>query len=233
MGGNSLEIDFTQPADAKLKATWSDTINISSQGLGWDSSAASARNGWIQTYPLATGLSWRPASSVTVRITIEPDIQPIQLASGQTSTPWIGSVFARYSPDRKNWSSWQALTPTYSTDGTPTTKRNFTALLSVPDREQKEYRALISAYSQLDVDWKSDEEAAVKWILKKDPLFFERSLPFVGYVEFLFEASFYGSQRITSFKSSVSYGIGGMASVPKDPKSKRNQDISPWRFQAP
>ncbi len=233
MGNNELTIDFTQPDTAKLKASWSDNLDINTQGLGWDALPASGRDGWIQTSPLATGLCWRPTVSVNASVTLEPDVHPFQLGNGQTSIPWIGQVFARYSPDLKPWSSWQALTATPSTDGTVPKKRAFTAPLGVPDRERKDYTTLIQAYSELDVDWTSDEEAAVKWILKKDPRFFERSLPFIGYVEFLFEGRFQGGQRITSLKAALGYGVGGMAAIPKDPTSKRNQDISPWRFKAP
>ncbi len=233
MSQNNLTIDFTQPDEAKLKASWSNNLDIKTEGLGWDASTASLRDGWIQTSPLATGLCWRPAISLNASVTLEPDVQPFQLGNGQTATPWVGQVFARYSPDLKHWSSWQALTATRSTDGTVSKKRVFTGQLSVPDRERKDYTTLIQAYSELDVDWKSDEEAAVKWILKKDPRFFERSLPFIGYVEFLFEAPFYGGQRITSLKAFVSYGMSGLASIPKDPKNERNRDFSPWRFKAP
>ena len=35
-------------------------------------------------------------------------------------------------------------------------------------------------YQKQDVQWRSDEEAAVKWILKMDPDFFSRNLPFMG-----------------------------------------------------
>ena len=34
--------------------------------------------------------------------------------------------------------------------------------------------AVVSEYSSLDVPWKSDEEAAVKWILEREPDFFEK-----------------------------------------------------------
>lgn len=104
--------------------------------------------------------------------------------------------------------------------------------MSVPQREQSEYHDLMEAYSKLDVPWTDDEEAMVKWILERDAKFFERSLPIIGYVEFLFEAPLYGGQRITTLKAKVIYSIAGLRSEPKDPKAAENRDV-PWRFKAP
>ena len=88
-------------------------------------------------------------------------------------------------------------------------------------------------YSKLDVPWTSDEEACVAWILEKDPKFFERSLPFIGYVEFLFENHFYSNQRISALHAYVGYGMSGFSSRPKDPKVMQDREMTPWRFKAP
>ena len=37
---------------------------------------------------------------------------------------------------------------------------------------------LLSQYSTLDVPWKSDEEATVRWILERNPEFFSKQDPF-------------------------------------------------------
>lgn len=232
-GGNQLSIDFTKQEDAGTKAEWSrpDKLVITAQGLGWDGPAASLiSDGWIHTKPLAVGLSWRPASSVSLRVTIEPAPKPILLDNGQTTTPFVGQVYARFSPDSKHWSTWQALNSTRPTLK-DSTGRLFTGTLGVPQRERREYSDLMEAYSKLDVPWTADEEAIVTWILTRDAKFFERSLPFIGYVEFLFEADFYGGQRITDLKAHVGYGMSGLHSVAKDPNAARNRDI-PWRFKA-
>ena len=57
-----LQIDFTDASDAKSRATWSepDRLTLSKEGLGWDGEAASSRDGWFHTKPLALGQSWRP-----------------------------------------------------------------------------------------------------------------------------------------------------------------------------
>src|SRR5438552_1112858 len=96
-----LTIDFTDAKDVEAKASWSepDKLTITASGLGRDGDAASLRDGWIQTTPFAVGLSWRPPSGVNIHVEISPPPKPITLSNGQTSTPWVGEVFARYSPD--------------------------------------------------------------------------------------------------------------------------------------
>jgi hypothetical protein len=111
------------------------------------------------------------------------------------------------------------------------TGRLFTGMMGVPQRERTEYSDLVEAYAKLDVPWIDDEEAIVTWILARDAGFFARSLPFIGYVEFLFEAPFYGGQRITSLKADVSYALSGWHSPPKGPDVAPNWNL-PWRFKA-
>lgn len=231
-GGNELSIDFTKPEDAASKATWPlpDKLTVTEQGLGWEAQAPDSIDGWIQTKPLAVGLSWRTASSVSLRVTIEPAPKPFLLANGQTAPPFVGQVYARFSPDAKNWSTWQALNIDNPFPKNPA-GRLFTGTLGVPQRERREYCDLMEAYSKLDVPWTYDEEAMVGWIIARDANYFERSLPFIGYVEFLFEAPLHGGQRITALKTYVGYAVSGFTSKPKDPNVAQNRDI-PWRFRA-
>jgi hypothetical protein len=232
-GFNRLSIDFTKQEDAAAKATWSrpDKLAITAQGLGWDGPAAESIKGWIQTKPHAVGLSWRPASSVSLNVTIEPTPKPMTLNSGETSTPYTGTVYARFSPDAKHWSTWQALNTLHPIPK-DSNGRLFTGALSVPMRERAEYLGFFEAYSKLDVPWTDDEEAMVKWILARDARFFERSLPFIGYVEFLFEVPFHGGRRVASLKADVGYGMSGLHSKAKDTNAALNRDV-PWRFKSP
>lgn len=237
MGNNELHIDFTRLDDATNKATWKaswsepDKLGVTTNGLGWDGESASTYEGWIQTQPLAVGLSWRPPSAVGIHVTIEPAPKAITLNSGQIYTPDSGQLFARYSPDYKHWSSWQVLQP----DKTSTSpdSRVFSGQLWVPERGREQYDQYMAEYSKLDVPWPSDEEALANWILQRDPKFYEHSLPFIGYVEFLFEDEFYGGQRITGFKAEITYGVSGIASAPKTKNIGRSRDDLPWRFKSP
>ncbi len=109
-------------------------------------------------------------------------------------------------------------------------KQRFEGAISVPQKEQEEYGAKLREYSRLDVPWGSDEEAAVKWIVAGDPGFFARHLPFMGYLQFLYEQSLAGDERIERLEIQVWYGAGGLHMSPKvEPKwEERN---GPWRFK--
>ena len=231
-----LTIDFTNATTAANAATWStpDRLMVSKDGLGWDGEAAGVRDGWIQTKPLALGLSWRTPSAVSVRVTIQPPTREIALNNGNKTTPYAGDVYVRYSPDLKHWSSWQGLSPAEPL--TPEEKKNpgrhFQATVGVSHRERQRYLELLSEYARLDVPWMSDEEAAVRWVLGREPDFFAKQIPFIGYVEFLFEGYFYGGQRVRSFHAKVSYGMSGSGSPPKDRSKYKDRSSSPWRFEA-
>jgi hypothetical protein len=232
----TLEIDFTDAADAKAKSTWSEPekLTLSTNGLGWDGEAASSRDGWIQSDSLALGLSWRPPYAVSVRVSVYPKPTEFVRNSGQKSTPYAGDVYIRYSPDHLHWSTWQVLQTSEPQSDTEKQNpgRHFSGTVRVPYSERAEYGKLISEYSTLDVPWKSDEDAAVRWILEKEPGFFAKHLPFIGYVQFRYEARFYGGQRIRSFKADVSYGMGGLHLAPKDKDAQKQRDSKPWSFKA-
>lgn len=231
-----IKIDLADPADAAGKCTWSypDTLTISQDGLGWDGDTAATRDGWIQTTPLAVGLSWRPTTAVSFRVAIHPPAKQVLLDSGHTIFPNHGEVYARYSPDLKHWSSWLVL-QRVEAQGREEKKnpgRFFSGQIRVPYRDQSEYRTTLRQYATMDVPWKSDEEAAVKWMLQSRPDFFSQQIPFVGYVQLLFEGGFRGGQRIKSFKADVSYGMGGKHYAPKDRSKYKDRENLPWRYKA-
>jgi hypothetical protein len=232
----SLAIDLTDASDAKAKATWSEPekLTVSTNGLGWDGEAASSHDGWIQSVPLALGLSWRPPYAVSVRVSVHPNPTEFVLNSGQKSTPYTGNVYVRYSPDLLHWSTWQVLQTSEPQSNTEKQNpgRHFSGTVRVPYSEREKYGKLISEYARLDVPWKSDEDAAVRWILEKEPDFFAKQLPFIGYVQFRYEGGFYGGQRIASFKADVSYGMSGLHSAPKDKDAYKARDSQPWSFRA-
>lgn len=229
----SLDIDFTDSDDTTAKAAWSepDIITVTLNGLGWDGEPASLRDGWIKTVPMSLGLSWRAPFAVSVRVSIHPEMEEIVLGNGQVTTPYQGDVYVRYSPDTVHWSTWHVLQqgePQSSTE-IQNPGRHFSGTVRVPYIEMDEYRQLMQEYAELDVSWRSDEEAAVMWILKNNPGFFEKQIPFIGYIEFLYEGSFHGGQRITSFRAEVTYGMSGIHYPPED-GDYGDRDSRPWSF---
>ncbi len=209
-GFNEIVVSFTNPAVVITNAVLSepDKFLVSTNGLGWGNGQTNEyRDFWIQSVPVAIGTSWRPARSAYV--TIEIDSQP--------SDP--SSFYVRYSPDKKHWSSWQALDKHHG-------------LIEVPQSASGDYDQLFSEYSKMDVPWRNDEEAAVKWILKSQPNFFETNQPFAGYVQFRMEGSMRGDERIKRIKMQLSWGVSGLQIFPKDPDADKNRDGA-WRFEAP
>ena len=232
-GCNELVACFTKGNSAVTNVTWSepDKISISTNGLGWDGETNSRRDFWIQSIPVAIGTSWRPAQGATVVIEVAPQTKSKTILVGQSNivyVPYGGSVFVRYSPDKKHWSTWQSLQEQRDSG----TNRVFHGVIEVPRIEHEKYFKLITEYSALDVGWKSDEEAAVKWILQREPDFFQKQLPFVGYVQFRMEGSLSGGQRIEIIRMQLGWGIGGFHKAPKKPNSDRTRD-GVWRFETP
>ena len=134
-------------------------------------------------------------------------------------TPYSGDVYVRYSPDLAHWSSWQVLqnNSPQSYGEKNTTSRNFKGIIRIPYCERNEYSKLIQG--------NNDEEVAVHEIIKQKPDFFSKHLPLIGYVEFLYEGDFYGSQRLRSFTADVSWVTSGKNLPPK-------HDSKPWSFKA-
>lgn len=232
LGMEELKIKFTDKNDATTKASWSepDKIHVTKNGLGWDGEQNASRDSWIQTIPLAIGLSWRPAQSVNITVEIKPKIKSITLPNGQMHTPYIGNMFVRYSPDGKHWSSWQAMEYPRP-DGKQPMERKYTSFVNIPQRERHEYTSYMKRYWKLDVPWVSDEEAMVEWILKQDREFFSKYIPFIGYLQFLYETSLPGGQRITEFNASAYFGLSGEYLEPKDKNVYNDRDNIPWRFK--
>lgn len=229
-----LKVDFADSNDAETKAYWypSEKLSITPQGLGWDGDFTTSRDGWIQTRPISLGYSWRTTSVISVRAAIHPPLSQVILKGKMKYTYNLGNIYVRYSPDLKNWSTWLVLQ--HAEPESHTEKKTpgdyYSSTIRVPYRESREYGELLWEYSKLDVPWKSDEEAAVRWILARQPDFFARFLPFIGYVEFLFEGGFRGGQRLESLKIDISYGMSGAHHAPKDKAVYKNH--GPWKFKA-
>jgi hypothetical protein len=215
-------LDFTKVREAPWKSTWSDPDQITAtpEGLGWGTRTdAGSRDFWLQTEPIGIGLSWRPASITSIKATVDqPGVS--------------GMLYARYSADGKHWTTWQ-----YLQAADPATangqKETFQATLRVPYREGARYDKLRLDYARReDVAWCSDEEALVKEILQREPSFFERSTPFIGYVQFLYEAQLPGGHRIKGLNLEMSWTLGGKHHAPKEESTWKGRDVA-WRFKAP
>ena len=229
-----LHIDFTNLGDASEKSSWEPVqkLCISDQGLGCKNQTLSQTEGSIRTKPVPIGRSWRPASSVHVRFTLNFDSNENSIAADPTRKTATGTVYARFSPDLKHWSTWQRLPRLDQGIEKNQLTSQYRGMLSIPNCERKPYLKLISQYSQKDVPWKSDEEAATRWILSKQPDFFSKHIPFIGYIEFLIEDKLSESRRIRSLNATLGYGLNGMHTVPRNGRINAERMGSTWRFKA-
>src|SRR5262245_48121886 len=66
-------LDLSHPKEAPRKARWADPdrIKVTEEGLGWGTTDdKGTRDFWLETAPVAVGLSWRPTSIATIRATV-------------------------------------------------------------------------------------------------------------------------------------------------------------------
>jgi hypothetical protein len=221
-GNTTYILDLTNAKEVPKKCKWSDPdrITLTPEGLGWGNrDDKGGRDVWLQTEPIGIGLSWRPTSIASIKVKVE---EP-----GNS-----GMLYARYSADGKHWTSWQHLEAAPPAAG-KAPGNVFQGTLRVPYREGETYHKLRLAYSQRDdVAWSSDEEALVKEILKREPKFFEKSTPFIGYVQFLYEAQLRGGQRMKGLQVEVEWWLSGKHHPPKDETARKERNL-PWRFKAP
>jgi hypothetical protein len=61
---------------------------------------------------------------------------------------------------------------------------------------------------------------------------FERPPPFIGYVQFLYEAQLRGGQKVKGLQVDVDWWLGGKHHPPKDEGARKGREV-PWRFKAP
>jgi hypothetical protein len=221
LSASKFSLDLTKPDEFNKKAIWgpmSTRISFTKEGLTNKAPENVTSDFWFEvTEPIAVGWSWRTVPFVNIETEIV--------------TGWL---YARYSADALHWSSWQYIQADRPKDQNQP-ERKYSGLLSIPKRQQQRYQELLMKYQSLDVPWTSDEEAAVEWIVKNDPNFFNNPAPFIGYVQFLFEGRLKGGQCIKNINFNILYSAGGAATIPKD--GNRNTSFIrseiPWRYKAP
>ena len=228
----TIEIDLTD-TNAASQCEWApaDAFAITKKGLGWDgeSNGQHLGAGEILTHPVGVGYWHRPTTSVHIRAELSPGPQKLTDNDGHSYYADPGHMYARHSPDRQHWSSWQALTLVSCTN------RVYEGELAIPGRERYSlYERLRLEYADRDdAPWPDDEEAAVRWIVSRNPDFFATNLPFIGYVQLLFEGPFPSGRRFKTFKAVLSYSVGGLGFDPMDDdhvKLSEEELMMPWRF---
>jgi len=222
-------LDFTQPDKIKQIAGWTAECHIdcTRNGLGWDGPANAGCDVTIETVePIAVGWSWQTVTTVNIDTEVIPAGKFTFKESGGVAFPSAAStLYARYSPDGKHWSIWQTLIAQVPRDKEHP-RLWIQGTLRVPRKARQRYAKLLREFAGTDRPTSVDEEAAVRWILEKQPDFFKHELPFIGYVEFLYETFIRGNQRLKRLNINLNYLRGGMYRIP--PGHRENDR---WRFK--
>ena len=217
-------LSLTSAETVQGKAIWGSPsdrpLDITAEGLGCEAVGVdnSYVEAWLQTEPIALGSYRQPWSRAWLTIDIAGFVD-------QSGFSCVSGVFVRHSPDRKHWSSWQAMrqkspevleaemidsekrfpprsdrareTASNSADAMAAYKKRviFVCDLAVPRTTREAYQSLLAGFAATNPPRPKFQEDAVRWILARDPHYLETDPPFIGYVEFLVEADLGKSPR--------------------------------------
>jgi len=227
-----LTFDFTQSPSTGKQVTWNDpeVFRCTEKGLAWNGPSSKKRAIRIETTePIAVGWSWRTIEELSIRIDVVPPMAFDFVGTSKLEPE--SKLLARYSPDRKNWSDWSEFELSEKKLSHLESPSHI-GRLEIPDKDSIRYKQYLQAYQNLDVPWRNDEEAAVSWILQQDKTFFEKQIPFIGYVQFAVTTLLPGSTPIESINLYMFYTAGGFHDPPKDMKANEYRYQLPWRFDA-
>jgi hypothetical protein len=186
---------------------------------------------WVESAPVPAGLAWRPPRVVSVELFVE--------GTGDPGVATVGLVeaYVRHGCDLVHWSSWQLLGTDpegpYVKSGTPAEPGGAPVLLrfhgdvGVPSTATREWYDRHDAWVATGPDWASDDDEYARWLAAKDPTFFTRNLPFVGWMQFRVEwESLSMRVRLTALHARLGWSVGGGAARPK--VAKPGKDRKNW-----
>lgn len=220
---------------AQASATWSESLSQGVRGLSFPSNRLDSA--WIQTFPIPVGLAWRPPTEADVAVAIEGAFTDAFVKEDRSMYAYI-----RYGCDRRNWSTWIPMAHTTGALHSESTlaqlhrdddrrQKTFSATLRIPSEVGKSYWEGMDAWRKTDPAWADDQDAYSRWLLSRNPAFFERTFPFLGYIQIRFEnpSGFHGVTNIKSIRIRGSWVVGGLHSPPKG-GAYPESDESAWRL---
>jgi hypothetical protein len=228
-----IDIDFTIARTARDRGNWtgSKTASLTSEGLVWQRNIDFHNLSWFQTAPIAIGWAWRPVNKVQVRATIRPTRGRRHTYSGRDAIDPAGTLFVRYSADLLHWSSWLTIQRDENRPlGQKIAEDGYQADVQVPGVELQEYSQLLAEYGSRDVPWVNDEDAAVRWMVSRNPGFFAKHIPIIGYMQFMFEPRFFTNEPVRHFHATITYSAGGLQQLPKAGHHADYNSI--WHYRA-
>ena len=229
-GGISLgrtKIEFTPNSKTLASVTIEniDKLNITNKGLGWDSNSSRTQQISLQSKAIASPTIHQPEIQASVSINVisdkrDPSIKKMDIYNASAS----GTFFVRYSANKNHWSSWIALTQNepkaYPFDDHNHHYSQFSTTLAIPEVDRSNYLAHFAVFKkQDDVNWTNDELALAYWITQKEPDFFNKNIPYIGWIQFRYEGHIQGSKRIKTINLLTGFSVGGLSSLGDSPKN--------------
>lgn len=208
------KIIFTS-AKIQKEVSWSKWFSLTENGLETEQlPVGQSRNVWILTHPFPIGLSWRPPTSSNFYVSLD----------GEFAEP---QIYIRYSCDKINWSTWYS----FNKIDRKTEERfgQFKSEISIPYSLDK-YKTLMREWWKTKPVWSSDENEFCEWVIKKEPDFFEKEFPFIGYVQVLIDYNFTRFAKIESLKIGYTWVVSGLQSFPQDQSKVRKNTDEKWFF---
>ena len=200
MANESAEIVF-EKGKVPEGVTWERNLALTDAGL-----AVPAPEGnvdyelWVQTQMIPPGYAWRPPGGVQITLAV--------FGSGWQNTPI--EAYVRYGCDAVHWSTWYRMPE----GGRPAKEalKTYEYDLALPRVAVEPYQEIMLDWMQnAEPNWSSDEDEFCRWLAKKDPDFFAREIPVIGYLQFRLE---YGgvnpNVKIKSMSIEMGWGTGGI-----------------------
>ncbi|MEP6900413.1 MAG: hypothetical protein ABJA66_01610 [Actinomycetota bacterium] len=219
------KIDFS-PGKIQKNVTWSDSFSLQETGLETKQLPKNqVRDVWLQTHSFPIGLSWRPPNSANFTVSLDGSIDEVD--STYRLEP---QIFIRYSCDKVNWSTWYIFSK--SDKKTDKGLNIYENKIWLPTSVSEKYQNLMRDWWKTNPLWSSDENEFCEWLVKKEPDFFAKELPFIGYVQLRMEKMAVNpSQNLKSLTIRYFWSVGGLASIPKDKSKVRKNTEDKWFFE--
>jgi len=222
--GGKEQIIFA-PNEVPKEVTWSTGFSLKENGLETETLPTNqSQDVWLQTHAFPIGTSWRPPTSVNFKIYFNGSITKADV--NFSTEP---QIYIRYGCDKENWSTWYKINATDKK--TEEGLKIYESSISLPQAAIEKYNKLKFEWWKTKPAWSSDEHEFCEWLIKKEPDFFAKEFPFLGYVQVRLEKFLVNpSQNIKSLTVEFGSMVSGLSSPPRDKSKVRKNTGDKWFF---
>lgn len=222
--GDREQIIFA-PDKISKEISWSPGFSLKESGLETKILPINqSQDVWLQTHAFPVGVSWRPPTSVNFKIYFNGSITKLD-----SMFPIEPQIYVRYSCDKVNWSTWyKANTKDKKTEEG---LKIYESSILLPQAAIEKYNKLKIEWWKTSPAWSSDEHEFCEWLFQKEPDFFAKEFPFLGYVQVRLEKfSVNTSQNIKSLTVEFYSSVSGLTSPSRDNSKVRKNTGDKWFF---